>query len=144
MVCLPPQDSESLCQRFSRRPEDVLVERRGGDEPAGDEGGPMARNMEDDIFTPEEAAEMLGVKLMTLYQWVHRKKIKCFRIGYGQQRIRFRRHEVESLVDRRRAPRAEKARTTVAKKTKKPAKARRRKIDIEAVVKESLESKKRK
>ncbi|MEW6355283.1 MAG: helix-turn-helix domain-containing protein [Planctomycetota bacterium] len=105
----------------------------------------MARNMEDDIFTPEEAAEMLGVKLMTLYQWVHRKKIKCFRIGYGQQRIRFRRHEVESLVDKRGAAATEKAEGKGTKiKTKKSVTAKRNRIDIEAAVKESLESKKRK
>ncbi|NOZ22443.1 MAG: helix-turn-helix domain-containing protein [Planctomycetes bacterium] len=105
----------------------------------------MARNMEDDIFTPEEAAEALGVKVMTLYQWVHRKKIKCFRIGYGQQRIRFRRREVESLVEKRRAAQAERAKAKKTKKTKKAAKrstkskkATRKKVDIDAAVRESL------
>jgi len=101
----------------------------------------MARNMEDDIFTPEEAAEALGVKLMTLYQWVHRKKIKCFRIGYGQQRIRFRRREVESLIERRSGAEAEKAeakKKTAKREMEKSARINSKKIDLDDVVKESL------
>ena len=104
----------------------------------------MARNVEEDIFTPEEAAEALGEKLMTLYQWVHRKKIKCFRVGYGQRRLRFRRREVESLVEKRRAAVAGRAKAKKKTKTsKKPAGPKGRKIDLDAVVKESLQSKKK-
>lgn len=89
----------------------------------------MARNMEDDIFTPEEAAGLLGVKLMTLYQWVHRKKIKCFRLGAGRI-MRFRRGVVEALIAKR-----EDEKKAAAEAMRRPAK---KKIDLDAVARETL------
>ena len=91
----------------------------------------MARNMEDNIFTAEEAAELLGVKVMTVYQWVHRKKIRCFRIGEGRRLMRFHRREVESLIEKR----SRKASDT---RRKKRAKGKIKDIDLDSVIRDSM------
>ncbi len=38
------------------------------------------------LMSPKDAAELLGVKLSTIYSWTHRRSLPCLKVG---ARLRF-------------------------------------------------------
>lgn len=54
------------------------------------------------LMNYQDTAAMLGVKLGTLYAWVHEKKIPHVRLG--GRLVRFDRGEIEEWLDDRRIP----------------------------------------
>ncbi len=52
------------------------------------------------LMSYEETARLLGVKLGTLYAWVHHRKIPHVRLG--DRLVRFDRAEIEGWLDARR------------------------------------------
>ncbi len=54
--------------------------------------------MNDSLMTPQQVAEMLNVKLSTVYHWSHVEYIPTVRMG---KLIRFRRVSILRWVDRK-------------------------------------------
>lgn len=52
--------------------------------------------MEKELYTPKEAAEILGITVMTLQRWDRSGKIKCLRTPTNRRRIH--RSEIEKLL----------------------------------------------
>ena len=53
------------------------------------------------LLTPEQVAEMLQVKLNTLYSWTHQRKIPHLKVG---RLVRFSRRDLEQWIERQRKP----------------------------------------
>lgn len=70
-VALIP-DSQLLKDRFTRKPAD----------------GKLAPNMsESKLFTPREAAQVMGISYPTLKQWIYKKKLQTVQTAGGHHRI---------------------------------------------------------
>ena len=54
--------------------------------------------MLDDLLTPEELAKKLGVKLSTIYNWVHIEYIPTIHIG---RLIRFRSESIRKWLEKK-------------------------------------------
>ena len=50
------------------------------------------------LLTPEEIAELLGVKLSTIYSWTHQKTIPYVKIG---RLLRFRKKVIDEWIESR-------------------------------------------
>lgn len=72
----------------------------------------MIRIGDQEFLTAQEAADLLGVKLATLYAYVSRGRVRSYRRGQSRRRL-YRRDELETMVElhrgtpRTRLPRAE-------------------------------------
>ncbi|MCH9025077.1 MAG: helix-turn-helix domain-containing protein [candidate division Zixibacteria bacterium] len=54
--------------------------------------------MNDSLLSPQQVADMLCVKLSTIYHWTHTRQIPCVKLG---RLIRFRRSRVVKWIERR-------------------------------------------
>ena len=52
--------------------------------------------MSEKLLTAKEVAEILGLKLSTIYDWVYRRKIPYIKIG---SLLKFRHKAVEEFID---------------------------------------------
>jgi excisionase family DNA binding protein len=52
----------------------------------------------DHLLTPEQIAELLGVKVSTIYQWTHQEYIPHIKLG---RFVRFRQAEIEKWLDKK-------------------------------------------
>ena len=52
----------------------------------------------EDFMTAEEAAELLGVKVATLYAYASRGRLRSYRRGRTRRRL-YRRAELESMLE---------------------------------------------
>lgn len=58
----------------------------------------MVSNPSTEYYTAEEACQVLGVKLATLYSYVNRGLVTSYRQNIGRQRL-YRRTEVDALLE---------------------------------------------
>ncbi len=92
--------------------------------------------MEKSFLTLNEAAQYLGVKASTLYSMVERKEIPHYRIG---RLIRFTKADLDAFMRERRVDRVdfEKEAKKILNLTQNP------KIDVDALVKKTVEQRRR-
>ena len=57
--------------------------------------------MNDSLLTPQQVAEMLGVKLSTIYSWTHMGFIPTVKLG---RLIRFRRSSIQAWLEKKEEP----------------------------------------
>lgn len=62
------------------------------------EGGPA---FGDRLLTAQQTADVLAVKLSTVYQWAYERRIPTVKIGRS---LRFRESEIEKLIRRNERP----------------------------------------
>ncbi len=48
-----------------------------------------------------ELAELLGIPKLTVYQWIHQKRIPC--IKFGHRTVRFDREEIERWIEEKKS-----------------------------------------
>jgi citrate synthase len=60
----------------------------------------------EEYYTAEEACEVLGVKLATLYSYVNRGLVTSYRQGIRRQRL-YKRAEIDGLLEVSAVPREE-------------------------------------
>lgn len=58
----------------------------------------MHAKMNDSLLTPRQVADLLSVKLSTIYQWTHTRQIPCVKLG---RLVRFRRSMIEKWINQR-------------------------------------------
>ena len=51
-----------------------------------------------DLFTVQEAADMLGVSYRAIVNWVNDGSLRCYRIGDGRS-IRFSREQIQDYLN---------------------------------------------
>ena len=56
-------------------------------------------NIKDNLMGIEELASYLGVKVSTLYKWVHAKQVPYYKIG---RLVKFRKSEVDCWIEDKR------------------------------------------
>lgn len=71
-------------------PEDVERSLRGGDTPASERPGRL--------YSPEQAAEYLGVKVETVRAWIRSGHLRASRLA-GQRVLRIREHDLEAVLE---------------------------------------------
>lgn len=54
--------------------------------------------MEDEILTAEEVADLMKVKVCTIYQWVARKTIPFHRVSGSNKCLRFLKSEIMAHI----------------------------------------------
>ena len=53
------------------------------------------------LLTPRQVADLIQVKPVTIYQWVHRGLIPFVKIGNGRHTVRFKEASIEKWIDER-------------------------------------------
>jgi len=57
--------------------------------------------MMEKLLNPQEMADILGVKVSTIYQWTHQEFIPHVKLGHF---VRFKYHDVMKWVDKKSLP----------------------------------------
>src|SRR4051812_3190958 len=80
---------------FMLRTLSVVCSGRRGDSPLSDARSSMKHEK---LFSPREAAQVLGVSYPTLKQWIYKKKIRTIKTAGGHHRIPER--EIDKYLSR--------------------------------------------